>query len=255
MKAFAAIASLVLVAFVILLWQWRTGRGSAQFVLAVVPFGLLFVLVPIPLSAVMMIRGFQAMAAAGHGGVKEAVTLALGIARPLWLGSIAFLVAMSIAAGLQMLASRLDRQPKGASANSDGARTAWGNWVLIASPLLVVPVAILSYLMQAVATLTVRGSIELTRSVEAQDIAPGMNPAELSEIISSRLVLAGFVGFPLILAVLVFGVGTLFAARFSRSSDRLARYSWAVFAVVCIVTVWHLIGLAASIRSFDRALH
>jgi hypothetical protein len=255
MQAFAAVAVLVFAALVILFRQWRSGRGSAQFVLSVVPLALLFVIVPIPLSAVRTVREFQALAAGGHAGAKEATALALGIARPLWLGSLAFLVVVTIAGGLQVLASHLDRQRKAASSNSGGRRRVWGNRTLLASSLLVIPVAILSYLMQTVATLTMRAGTALTRSVEAQGNAAGMDPSTLGELISSRLLLAGFLGFPLILAVIVVGVGDLFADRFSVSTVALSMYSWALFLAVSILAAWNVIELASSIRVFDDALN
>jgi len=241
-RAFAAVSGVVLIGLWILLQSWRIGRSSALFVLSILPLALLFLIVPVPLAAVRTIQGFRALAAAGQGGVREAAGMAIEITRALMLGSIGFLVTLGIAAGLQVRATRLDARSE-FRRHFDSVRRVSGTWVLLSSSLLVIPIGWLLYVMREVTTLIMRGS------------TAGTDVAQLSEMISNRLILAALGGFPMIAAVFVFGVGNLFAARLARMSDWLLSYSWAVFAVLSVASLWNVIDLSGRISLFEQAVH
>ena len=248
---FIAVAGIVMVGFWFLLRQSRR-HGSAPFVLSALPLALLFLITPVPLIAVQSVRAFQSIGARNNPGVKDAVFVALGIARPLWLGGVGFLVAMCGAAGLQV-ATRLSLRSEESSPYPDAAQPTWGKWILMASSLLVVPVGVLTYLTHGIATLIMQAGVQLTPSSGAQGAAAGVDVARFSALISSRLLIAALGGFPLIFIVLVFGVGNLFAARVSQTSKALERFSWSVFAMVAIAAVWNVVALAITIRLIERA--
>jgi hypothetical protein len=250
-KMFIAVAGIVAVGFWFLFRQSRSGHGSAPFVLSALPLALLFLITPVPLTAVQSVRAFQSMGARNNPDAKDAVRVALGIARPLWLGGVGFLVAMGVAAGCQVT-TRLSLRSEESSA--DLTRPTWGKWLLVASSLLVVPVGILTHLTQGIATLIMQAGVQLTPSSGAQGAAAGVDVARFSELISSRLVIAALGGFPLIFIVLGFGVANLFAARVTKTSSALERFSWSVFAMVAIAAVWYVVALAITIRSIERAL-
>lgn len=117
---FIAVAGIVMVGFWFLLRQSRR-HGSAPFVLSALPLALLFLITPVPLIAVQSVRAFQSIGARNNPGVKDAVFVALGIARPLWLGGVGFLVAMCGAAGLQV-ATRLSLRSEESSPYPDAAQ-------------------------------------------------------------------------------------------------------------------------------------
>ena len=120
------------------------------------------------------------------------------------------------------------------------------------SSLLVVPVGILTHLTQGIATLIMEAANGLPLSSAAQDVA--VETARYSELISGRLLVAAFVGFPLLLMVLLFVMANLFAVGFSKTSDALERFSWLIFATVGILAAWNIVVLAINIRSLERAL-
>ena len=250
---FIAVAIIVVVGFWFLFRQSSRGRCSAPLLLAALPLALLFLIMPVPLVAVQSVRAFQALGTqTSNASVKEAAALALGIARPFWVGSVGFVVAIGVAAGLQLLVAHPNARPSGGSPSVDASRPTWGKWILMLSSLLVVPVGILTHLTQGIATLTMQAANGLPLSSAAQDV--GVQTARYSELISSRLLVAGFVGFPLLLIVVLFVMGNLFAVRFSKTSDALERFSWLVFATVGILAIWNVVVLAIDIRSFERAL-
>lgn len=249
---FIAVSIVAIIGFWLLFRQSQSGRGSAPFVLAAFPLALLFLITPIPLAAVQSVRAFGAIGTRNNPGVKDAAEVALGIAWPLWLGGVGFLVAMGVAAGFQVATRPNPRSES--SPYLDAGRPAWGKWMLMASSLLIVPVGILTYLTQGVATLIMQASVALTPSPGAQGAVAGMDVARFSQLISSRLLLAAFAGFPLIFIVFACGVGNLFAARFNQTSDALERFSWGVFLIVGVPAVWNVVALAITILSIERAL-
>jgi hypothetical protein len=239
-----AVAAIVVVGFWFLLLPSRSGSGLAPLILSTLPLALLFVITPVPMTAVEAVRGFQALGASGHAGVKEAARLALDIIQPLWIGSLAFAVAIAIAATLQLMIR---------PSNPAASQGRWGTWFVVASSLLVVPVGILSYLLQGVAGLVMQAAAILPPTA-AGAAAANAESARFVEAMSSRLLLAGLAGFPLLLAVLVFGLGNLFAVRFSETSDGLERFSWTLFAAAGICAVWNVVALSLHMQSLMRAL-
>jgi hypothetical protein len=244
MNIFAGVAVVVLVGFWILFRQWSRGRGSEQFVLSSLPLALLFLVGPVPLVAVQSARAFQSVT--GHAGARDAADWAIGIARPLLMGSIGFLAAIVVAAVLQMRAMTRSRE----IVSRVGAR---GNLVLVASSLLALPVGLLTYLTQGIAPLIMRAGVELAGAAAMPATVAGMTPTQFVDLVSTRILRAGFWGFPLLLVVFLFGIGNQVAAGFSKVSSPLVKYSWAVFAVTSIAAAWNIAWLTISIRSFEQA--
>jgi hypothetical protein len=251
---FIVVAVIVVVGFWFLFRQSSNGRCSAPLLLAALPLALLFLIVPVPVVAVQSVLAFQTLGThTNNASVQEAAALALGIVRPFWVGSVGFVLAIGVAAGLQLLVAHRKTRPSEGSPNVDAARPVWGKWILMLSSLLVVPVGILTHLTQGIATLIMQAANGLPLSSAAQDGAT-VQTARYSELISSRLLVAGFVGFPLLFVVSLFVMANLFAVRFSKTSDALERFSWLIFATVGILAVWNVVVLAISIHSFERAL-
>ena len=230
---FMAVAGVVMVGFWFLLRQSRDRHDSAPFVLAALPLALLFLIAPVPLTAVQTVRAFQSI-----GARKDGVRVALGMAQPLWLGGVGFLVAIGVAAGLQ-IAARLRLRSEDSSPDPDAARPTWGKWILLASSLLVVPVGVLTHLTRGIATLIMQAVVP-TPSAGA---AAGVDVARISALITSRLLIAALGGFPLLFIVLVFGVANLFT-RINETSEALERFSWTVFAMVVVAGVWNVVALS-----------
>jgi hypothetical protein len=105
-----------------------------------------------------------------------------------------------------------------------------------------------------IAILIMQAGVQLTPSSGARGATGGVDVARFSELISSRLLIAAFAGFPLIFIVLVFGVGNVFAARACKTSDALERLSWSLLAIVAIAGVWNIVALTISIHSIEQAL-
>jgi hypothetical protein len=244
---FIAVAGIVTVGFWFLLRQSRSRYGSAPFVLAALPLALLFLITPVPLTAVQTVRAFGSIGARNNPGVKDLVGIALGIAQPLWLGGVGFLVAMGVAAALQA-ATRLILPSEESSPYPGAGGPTWGKWMIMTSSLLVVPVGILTHLTHGVATLL------MTPSSGARGAAAASEVARFSELMTIRLLIAELGGFPLLFIVLVFGVGNLFAARVSKTSNALERFSWSVFVMVAIAAFWNVVALTITIQSIERAL-
>jgi hypothetical protein len=173
MNIFAGVAVVALVGFWILFRQWSRGRGSEQFVLSSLPLALLFLVGPVPLVAVQSARAFQSVA--GHAGAKDAAGWAIGITRPLLMGSIGFLLAMIVAAVLQVRAMSRSRE----IVSRVGAG---GNLVLVASSLLALPVGLLAYLTQGIAPLIMRAAVELAGAAAMPATVAGMTPHNSSTL-------------------------------------------------------------------------
>ena len=71
---FIAVAGIVAVGFWLLLRQSRSRHGSAPLVLSALPLALLFLITPVPLTAVQTVRAFQSIGASNNTDVKGAAS-------------------------------------------------------------------------------------------------------------------------------------------------------------------------------------
>jgi hypothetical protein len=257
---FAAVACVAIVGFWVLIKESRRGRGAGLFLLSALPLALLFLIAPVPLVALQLIQVFQTIAAAGRSDANATGVLALGIARPLWPGLVGCLLALCVAAVLQVRATRsgtppvrgilsVDDAPDAGAAPSSENRS-WGNWILAASALLAIPAGILHYLTSGIAPLIVEAGRVLTAPSPSASTVAGMTLGQLSALLSARLLLAAVGGLALTFFVLVFAIFNLAAVRYTRPSDALEKFSWAVFAILGIAAMWNLVAMTIGMRSF-----
>src|SRR5262245_4440634 len=102
MIALALVAIAAVFGFGVLAWKWKSGATSI--VLAALPLATLFVVLPIPPAVFGMIKGFQNISQTGTAGIVLVAGLSRDVSRPLFWGSIAFIVMMAAAAALQKFA-------------------------------------------------------------------------------------------------------------------------------------------------------
>ncbi len=247
---FVAVAIVVGAGLWLLVRQSSHRHGSAPLVLTGLPLALLFLITPVPFTAVQSARAFQATAKISDAGVKEAATLALLVARPLWFGAVGFVVAISIAAALQMSIRRRwahDSAPVATPATR-------ATWFVLASAVLIAPVGILTYLTERIATLVMEAGVALAPTSGVRAAVTRAEVARFSDVISHSILLAGFAGFPLLVLVFAFALGNVIAARYANTSDTIERVSWALFTVVAVGAVANVIILTIAVQSFGRAV-
>jgi hypothetical protein len=248
MSPIAFIAGLCVVG---LSWQFlqsRCGRGSGQFVLGILPTALLLLTVSIPPTVWKLLEAFRRIAEQGSGGLAVVAPFCIGIDRALWLGSLLFLVVMGTAGLLQAWAGLGQREPQTfPDAPVGGSR--WRRWLVIASTLLVIPVAFLSHLTAGIPRLVMR----VCALAGDRQLGPEATQ-QASATISNQTVLAVFAGLALSSILVVCAIANLLAAHSRTALDSLDRYSWVVLAGVGAWVVWSLAGLSTDLNSFRVAL-
>jgi hypothetical protein len=242
----------------VLVWKWKAGATSL--VLAAVPIGLLFLVLPIPPGIWHMIRGFQQISESARAGIVEAASLSLDVSQPLFWGSIAFVVIMAAAAALQATAGREDPEPPadGSEPAVSGEPTTPATSLteqifLVGSSLLVLPAAALVHLTVSIPRLVMSAADRLTDPAAAAAVDK-LSLQQTSELISSRMVSSMLVGIPLSVFLLIACVACLVMLRPRRSPQWLTVYSWFVLAACTLLAAWNAVALNADIRSFQRVL-
>ncbi len=198
----------------VLTWKWK--QGSVSIVLAALPLALLFPVLPVPPAIWSMIRGFQQMSQAGTAGVQRAAALCLDVSRPLFWGTIGFVVVMTAAAVMQALAQR-NQAPDSdtAAVPASGAESGF----LIGSSLLALPVVYLTHLTAGIPRIIMAAASRLSGPAAENPGSAAL--AQTSQLISSRLVTAVLVGLPLGVLLLLFAVASLVMLRSRRASAAL----------------------------------
>ena len=158
MGSFLFVAVLCAAAVWLLFRQWRTGQGSSQFLLGVLPTALLFVTAPIPWAVWELVRGFGRIAESGAGGLAVVAPFCLGIIRALQWGTAGVLVVMATGVGLQLFTRRAADRSQLAHPVG-GPRPTWARGLVVASTLLIVPVGSLNHLTQGIPRLVLRASV------------------------------------------------------------------------------------------------
>jgi hypothetical protein len=212
---------------------WRSRRAHpAAFTLASIPCIMLFFTVPVPAMILSTIRGFQTASQRQSDSAPRLADLLIGLERPLGWASVIAAVIVVACAVLQLLRSRDAPESIANAADETTAAMNWRDWTLSAVPLLVLPVALL--------VLTVEGIPELVlgRVLEARQsgTASADDLRALSQLITSRLLIAMFTSIAVIALNLVTIAVAIFLAGSVRASERLATYAWVVIVVVLACT-------------------
>jgi hypothetical protein len=242
---FAFVTILAATCISILFRQWHRGCGPPLFILGVLPIALLFFTVPVPPAIWQVIRGFTTLNQAGIGGIKGAANLFLFIDRGLFIGSIGFLMTMGAAAMLQLHAGRLE-PPSHAESTGPRRSAPWPAWMLMASVLVAIPVALLVKLAQGVPRLALQ-SLDILRAA-APVSPPTAQVADLSGTIATRLGICLLGGVVVSGGVLMTGVITLLVIRSMPPSSRLKVFSGMVLAIVTLAGIWSALTLTGEVH-------
>jgi hypothetical protein len=249
MITLAFVAVVAVVALGLLARKWKS--GAASIVLGALPMALLFLVLPIAPAIWGMIRGFQQMAQSGTAGVKLAAALCLGVSRPLFWGSLAFVGLMGVAAMLQALSGRDDPELSPDSQAPNGSFGLPEVGLLVATSLLVIPSIFLVHRTVGIPRIVMSAARQLSGPAETAQPVP---LEETSTLISSRLVSSMLTSIPLGILLIVAVIANLFALRSSRPPRWLTAYSWGLWAVSNLLAVWNAIQLNGDIRSIELAL-
>ncbi len=224
-------------------YHWRHG-ATAQYVLAVLPAALLFVILPIPALMFSTIRGFQRIAENGTNSYSAAGVLSLEINRVLWLGSLGVLITMVVAGLMQW---------RGSGGNSDGiadeTRT-WRDWILLGCALLVLPAALLAYVAGEVPRTLVGAMAMITGG--APSPVPSSELGNLSAKISNLLITGFLGGLLLALTDLFAAAGAVYAASGIRQPRRTAPSAWVMLTIVLLGATWNALQLRVERRWIER---
>lgn len=225
-------------------------RGdSASFLLAALPFALLYLAVPVPFAALSAVRSFQALGRT-HLDPATVSALAVSIAQPIWLGG--FLL-VGVLCGVAALAAST-RRSLGSSA-SPPAVERWGSVLglgfLSVLSVLALPVLGLAQRTMAVAALIAQAGTTKMGTLADGAAATQLNPADVALAVSKGLTLAVFAGFPLVVLLLVAGAIIAVVSKLSLL-DVSARFSWTVFALVALASVGFLIVSTMSLLALQQ---
>ncbi|HEY7502342.1 MAG TPA: hypothetical protein VH740_27725 [Vicinamibacterales bacterium] len=254
MVTLGLVAVAAVIAFGVLVRKWQGGVPSI--ILPALPIALLFLVLPIPPAIFNMIRGFQRISESGDTGIVAVAGHSVDIARPLFWGSIAFIVAMIAAAMLQWNAGREEpdiaeaaAEPTGLNQPSNLAEKVF----LVGSSVLVLPAVGLIHLASGIPRLVMATAMRLDRPLGSTPPVASSDLANTSVLISSQLVGAMFGGISLSLLIVIAAAGSLIALRSRQPSRPLSVYSWLVLAVCLLLAAWNAIQLNADMRSFELA--
>lgn len=235
----------VVAGYGMLLRQAKRGSGSGPFLLSALPIAALLLIAPVPAVAMQTMAFFKAFGATTHANVN-AGALALGIVRPLWFGSFGFMIALGAAGVIQVLgmddSEQVNESPPGVGAR----KPAWQAWILIASPLLIVPTGLLIHLTAGIASVLMQARAEWS---EPQHLVAATELTRVTQALAARLILGALGGFGMLFVGLVFAVASIVAHRFSTKSDALVRISRGVMALVAVFCVWNLAVLTLAVRA------
>jgi hypothetical protein len=243
-----AAAALVLTSLGIHYRQWRRG-ATGQFILAVFPAALLFVILPVPVLALRTIQEFGRIGAEGMGTKARVVAVCMETDRLLGIGSLGCLVAIGIAALLQGHAASAIDAPESPDDPIDRRRSAWAPWLLAGCAFVALPAALVVSVAEDIPRLTIR-ALELSEGATAPE-SPTLS--SFSQQISSRLIASTVGGTALAGLGLAATVAALVAAGRIRQPRRRARYAWAVLGAVALATTGNAVRLLADLRWIDGA--
>jgi hypothetical protein len=243
MLLIVAAAIVVMAALSLHHYHWRHG-ATGQHVLAVLPAAFLFVLLPIPVLMFSAVQRFKEIGETGGNSYSAAAGLSLEINRGLWLGSVAVVLTMTIAAVLQWRASAAHG---GETVEQPGT---WRDWVLLACALLAVPTAIVVYIAGEVPRTVIGAMAMVTGSTPAPLAPPEVR--HLSARIAGLLVTGFLSGLLLAVVDLFAAAGAVFAARGVRQPRRQSPVAWVMLAIVLLGVTWNGVQLLVERRWIER---
>jgi uncharacterized membrane protein len=246
----AIAATLAIAGLWILFRQSKNGRDAVPFALAALPFAILVLVIPIPLVSVQTIRAFQNVGASGEADGKAVARLALGIARPLAFAALQFVGVLCVATAIHFFGGRRD-QPADSSPDSPVKSPKWPPWLLMAAPLLIIPAAVLTSLIRGIGSLLMEAGRVVGNPAAPATVA-GMDLAEFSRLLSTRLIVGTLGGGALVAMALLLAAGSVLAHRFGSRSDAIEWVSPRLLFLVGVFGVWNLLELAVSIRAYTH---
>jgi hypothetical protein len=235
------LTTLTLVAAAVLsalrLWLLAQRERPTLFVHSALAPMLLLLVAPAAVSALEMIRTFEAIAQSGAGGLEAVQPALKAIWRGAAFGGLGALITIAIAASVQLrsdAAARADEAPPVAREGL-GPSALW--------TLLVVPTAVVVYLATSIAPVLQMAAIPIG---SPGAMASGTDIGAISSNLAMRAVYAILLGGLTTIAVVVFAACD---AMFSRRapSPQMRRLSWIVLGIVAAIALSNLRFLAAAL--------
>ena len=221
-----------------LVWLWRTDRGGGLFILAALPFALLFPAAGTAAAAWTLIEGFRGIARSGSGGLRSVAAFSADSTRVELLGVVACAMVVIIAAILQRLAA-LSADPDDASTPPSAGRAetgAWWLWVFAGWPLLVLATAGLAVRVRDLPVIVVKLAQAMGdgRTPVQADVVAGVatrlrteaNVGASSSALSNELVLATLLSLALGGFLVVVGIIGIVAFTTTSKPRWIGAWSW-----------------------------
>jgi hypothetical protein len=216
----------------VLFSAWKSGRGSPQFILGLLPVSLMFLIAPVPAMVLQIIRDFASLAPSGG----NAAAMFANTGRGFLFGASGFVLSLASAAALQWHAGWVDESVTGEPVPSRHS-SGWQTTVLALSPAIAVPVLLFCMFVERLPRTFMEQAMTIMHPTGA---SPGPDPAHVSRMISSWLVLGlvgGIIGAGIVALV---GVTTLIIVRSARFPPRVTTYAWIVLALAATLGVWNV---------------
>lgn len=233
------------VAASILLLLSRRGHATPDYVPVLLPMALLFLVASVPVAIYRMIVGFQAIAQAGVAGEIRAVEISAALTRALQAGAAGSITALAIVAALHAFGLRTMKSAD--VSTSSVPRSTWSGMWLIASCLVIVPVAATVFVAQQLPYLVAGRAIDLAHS----GTAAAAQLSAMSQRISSQLVFGILAGLLMSAALFCLSAANLLVAAMKRPAGRRNTLSWAALVLAAAVVTWNLTVLSSDLRWLD----
>jgi hypothetical protein len=217
---------------------WKGGRGSPQFILAMLPMAVMCLVAPIPVVVLQLIGGFSSLVV--HGGSGAAMLAHIN--RGFLVGACGFLLSLMAAAAMQWHAGWLDAPDDDATARQP---TRWATLLLQVSPAIVVPVIALVRLVERTPRTIMEQLVTATQPFGA---SASVNLEQLSRTIAGWLILSFVGGIVGAVVVALVGVMTFILVRSNRFAGRMTGYAWIVVVIVALLGVWNLSSVVSDLQ-------
>jgi hypothetical protein len=223
--------------------SWITRRSAARDDAAplaslMLPLALLFVVVPIPLASLQIIRSFQAYAETSeNAGRAFAETAAFALTLPFWYGALACLFALLLATTVDLL--RLRSRADSSTAADLATTTTSAGWLAAGSALLIVPVGLVVTYVGQLAPLLTSASRRLILEPGQPPSADAASMADWSAAIANRLITGVVAGGLLVAIVVAVAAVLMLTIQRSAMTRRHARVARAGAALATVALAAH----------------
>lgn len=245
-----------------LVWLWRADRSGGLFILAAMPFALLFPAAGTAAAAWQLIQGSRRIAQAGSGGLRSVTAFSADSTRVLLLGVLACAMVVIIAAILQWLATDPEDSSAPPIPGSQERGASW-LWVLTGWPLLALATAgpvvrvrnlpvFFVKLAQGMGYGGTPAQAEAVADVAAR-LGTEATPGALSAVLSSELVQLSFSSFALGGVLFVVGVIGIVAFTSTSKPRWMVAWSWIALFVVLAGAAGLAMTLAGDLRAIELA--